>query len=240
MVRQEIAKEGPTRVFVYWAVGLWYDWNHRCSLSLLCCAAGSAQCPHCTSHSREAQTCLFCSPGFCADETLETKYLPCPQAERVRTFVWEWDLKVRFGEDIRINSDEPSLFRCVRRVFLSSSFSVSSGILSLSFCWPGRSMWGTKFSWTAASVPLETFDPGLSEIPPLPLSHKTKRQPCFSNCGLDFWHRLCTGGSWKSLRWWCWAPPQNLPCAHAISWKTAVTAGTSQIVFLFFVVLNRP
>lgn len=30
-------------------------------------------------------------------------------------------------------------------------------------------------------VPLETFDPGLSEIPLLPLSHETKRQPCFSD-----------------------------------------------------------
>lgn len=38
------------RVFVYRAEGLWYDWNHRCRLSPLCCAAGGAQRMNCTPH----------------------------------------------------------------------------------------------------------------------------------------------------------------------------------------------
>lgn len=39
----------------------------------------------------------------------------------------------------------------------------------------------SKVLMDCSLVPLETFDPGLSEIPLLPVSHETKRQPCFSN-----------------------------------------------------------
>lgn len=39
----------------------------------------------------------------------------------------------------------------------------------------------SKLLMDCSLVPLETFDPGFSEIPLLPVSHETKRQPRFSN-----------------------------------------------------------
>lgn len=37
---RKLPERDSTRGFVYWAERLWYDWNRRCTLSLLCYAAG--------------------------------------------------------------------------------------------------------------------------------------------------------------------------------------------------------
>lgn len=148
-----------TCVFVYWAEGLWYDWNHRCSLSLLCCAAGAAQrtddtTPLTSSSDLPLPLTMLTNPG---KELLAMPAgVTCQHIWVIsEDHVWEWELKVGFVKDIRINSDEPSLFRSVRRVFLSSSFSVSSGVFSPSFCRPLWRWWDCN---TGGSVGGEAFE----------------------------------------------------------------------------------
>lgn len=77
-------------------------------------------------------------------------------------------------------------------------------------------------------VPLETSDPGLSEIPLLPLSHETKRRPCLSNFVAWALRRFLEEPTVVVLST-CPKPPVCL-CYKK---NGTVTAATCQIVFIF-------
>lgn len=122
-----------TRVFVYWAERLWYDWNHRCTLSLLCYAAGlsALTIPLANEQLRPA------SP------TQPNRIKPFERAARRAWNVWIEKItcvgvrirgcEIWIWRIIRLNAGEPSLFRSVRRVFLSSTFSFLSVIFRPGF-----------------------------------------------------------------------------------------------------------
>lgn len=122
------------------------------------------------------------------------------------------------------------------------------GSFSPKFCWPLRRWWdcnagggrgvesaGVKnvrsnVLMHCSLVPLGTSDPGLSEIPLLPLSHETKRQPCFS----DFvaWALRRFPGRAFSVGAEHMSKTARLlkPCPE----KMAGTAATCQTFFFFF------
>lgn len=144
MARQEIAREGLDLCFclLSWRSLVWLESQMQFISSLLCSNytspwTGSSALPlplTRVSRWRNPGNKLLAMPAgiTCQDVCLCGKR---------RSHVWEWELKAGSEEDMRINSDEPSLFGSVRRVFLSSWFSVSSGSFRPSLCWPQWGWW---------------------------------------------------------------------------------------------------
>lgn len=117
---RKLPERDSTRVFVYWAERLWYDWNRRCTLSLLCYAAGLSALTIPPNRTKPLERAARHAWNVWIEK------ITCVGVRIRGCERWIWRI-------IRLNAGEPSLFRSVRRVFLSSTFSFLSGIFSPEF-----------------------------------------------------------------------------------------------------------
>lgn len=159
MARQEIAREGldPCICLLSWMSLVWLESQMHFISSLLC--SRTLTIPLANEQLRPASPTQW---GPNRTKPLERAArrawnvwigkITCVGV-RIRGYeIWIWRI-------IRLDPGKPSLFRSVRRVFLSSTFLLLSGIFSPEFlltsgdggmAMGGRSMRGAKFSWTVA------------------------------------------------------------------------------------------